>query len=137
MENLKCWLTAKEAAAELKISAKTVIRKIEKGELIGEKHMTKFGPQFFVDPDQLQTAKQIIDVITVRKEHSVEELSLAITKQVYSIFDPMLQEIEALKKENIEARNEAEKNHSILLEKIDALLAAKSKTLWDFLKWKL
>lgn len=73
------YVTVKEAAEMLRVSDKTIRRRIQKGELKAELMNSPYGQQYFIKKDQINNALQIIDVVQVKKEYDLQELALSLS----------------------------------------------------------
>lgn len=72
------YITVKEAAEMLRVSDKTIRRRIQKGELQAELMDSPYGQQYFIKKDQINNALQIIDVVQVKKEYDLQELAITL-----------------------------------------------------------
>lgn len=84
-------LTIKQAAQALGVSEKTVRRMIKDGRLKAYLEPSVYGQQYYIPAEQISSAMQIVEAIKVKKEYSIEEVALALSKiqQEDSIFSKM------------------------------------------------
>lgn len=74
------WLTIKQAAEALDVSEKTVRRKITSREISAQKVDSPFGEAWVVKETEINTARQVVDVVAVQRQHEIKDLALALTQ---------------------------------------------------------
>lgn len=130
-ENL---VSVKEAAELLGISDKTVRRKIQKGELKAELMDSPYGKQYFIPKDQINVAQNIIDVIQVKKEYSVQDLAISLAGYFQERDAKLILTMDTLRQDNEDLKNQLKFSHDQILEKLNNLetLNNKKKSRWRF-----
>lgn len=87
------FLTIPEAAERLGVSDATVRRRIKDGSLKAAKMPGPFGEQFFIDPQEINVAIEMVNVVPVKHEFGVQELEQLITQVVSHAMAKPLEEI--------------------------------------------
>jgi len=105
MDNLDFY-TIKEVAGILKISEKTVRRRIQKDELQAEKREGAYGSQYFLPKNQFDVAEHIISVVDVKKQYDLQELALSLNVYLTERDDNVLSEIENIKSGNSDLKDD-------------------------------
>lgn len=75
-------LTIPEAAERLGVSDATVRRRIKDKSLKATKMPGPFGEQYYIAPEEISTAIEMVNVVPVRHEFGVQELEQLITQVV-------------------------------------------------------
>lgn len=124
------YLTIKEAAERLGCSDKTIRRKIQSGNLKAEKKNDVYGEQYFIPEDEINVAEQILEVVKVRKEYDVQELSIAlahymqereskIENKLDTIAQTLVDQIKELKNNNTQTLDRLEKQNQELKKSLE------------------
>lgn len=139
------WITIREAAQRLAVSEKTIRRKIQKGELISKLEDSPYGKMYKVSGEGINTARQVIDIVKVNKEHEVQELAIALSfymqerdKKYIDVLDNLKGEITALKQNNSELQENLQKQQETHLKAVSSQIEAlkselkndKNKPFW-------
>lgn len=149
MPLMEGFLTIKETAESLGLSTKTIRRRIQKGELRAELKDSVYGQQYFIPEGEINTAKQIIDVVKVRNEYDVQELAITLA-QYLKERDERLEEsikkletcVDSLREDNSKLREEvlkAQEEHYRELDNklrmlMDSKKEEKKKNIFSFFK---
>lgn len=114
-------LTIKQAAQALGVSEKTVRRMIKDGRLKAYLEPSVYGQQYYIPAEQISSAMQIVEAIKVKKEYSIEEVALALSKyfsekdkKFTEIIEKLSQKLETIEKQNSELKEEILKLQSQL-----------------------
>jgi excisionase family DNA binding protein len=75
-------LTLGQAAQRLGHSEKTLRRWIKSGRLQATLEPGPYGPQYWVSTQAVQTAQQVLDVVTVERAPDQESLALAVAQAI-------------------------------------------------------
>lgn len=102
------YLTIKEVAEQLEVSEKTIRRRIKEGTLPAELMEGRYGQQYFIPADAVNTAQAITDVVQVKREHDARALSIAIVKALEERDKAMQEELAAMREELTAAREAIE-----------------------------
>jgi len=70
----------KQAAEKLGISTRTVRRYIKTGRLSAHKVKSPYGEVWVIPEEEVNTAQEITDVVSVKREYDVKDLALAINQ---------------------------------------------------------
>lgn len=124
------WITIKDAAARLEVSEKTIRRKIKKNELEAKLTDSPWGELWIINENQINKALEVVDVVTVKKEHDLKELALAISYYLDEKDENTRAELKKLHEENKNIKDEIEKIERLTEEnsrKTDQLLRLTQK----------
>ena len=124
------YLTIKEAAAALDVSADTIRRRIKSGEIKAQKLPGPYGKQWQIKEDHLTLSAEIIDVVPVRHDMNARELALLIREAVDQGQRQQAEEMERLRAE-ISRLNEQLEG---LTKMLPAAAADNKKRWWQL--WK-
>lgn len=122
-ENQKTY-SVKEVANILGVSEKTVRKRIKLGKIKAEIVNGPYGDQYMIAADQFNAAEEVFDVVSVKKEYDLQELSFALKNYLEEERTTILSELEELKKMNLD-----------LIDRLDQILEGQTKKEPLFKKW--
>ena len=137
-------LTIPEAAERLSVSDATVRRRIKDGSLKATKMPGPFGEQFFIDPEEINVAVEMVNVVPVRHEVGLTELEQFITRSVSRSLEELHTDIvgigsavgEALQKQNEALKKEIAALHDSI-NAIEARQKERESTHFDLVDSRL
>lgn len=93
------YLSLDEVATLLGVHKDTVRRKIKRGELKATLLPGPYGEQYFIKQDDLQIPQQIVDVVTVPRQLSVEDLSKLLAMEIQRQNEPLVNAVQIMQKQ--------------------------------------
>lgn len=122
-------LTIKQAAEVLGVSEKNIRRMIKDGRLRATLEPSAYGQQYYIPREEIDKALQIVEVVKVKKEYSVQELAIAISsylserdKKFIEAIETLSQKVEQMEKESQQLKEELLKLQEEHFKKIDEKL---------------
>lgn len=134
----KEWLTVKEAAKVLGISDKTVRRRIAAGTITAEFKEGPYGMQYYIPSSVINTAQQIINTVTVKKEYDLQELALSLSNYFQERDKQYISQIDSLKSQLNEVQKMQEEHYRALDQRLTQWREdqEKNKKKKGFLFWR-
>jgi excisionase family DNA binding protein len=115
------WLTLQEAAQQLDISSRTARRWVKEGRLEAEMRPGPYGPQYFIDPEQIKTAQHITDVVSVERQVDMTTLAQVLNSYLDEREDALTEAITALRTEYAQTLQHHEQQTQALQKEIKEL----------------
>ena len=114
-EDTSKWFDIPECAEFLRISERTVRRRIDTGKIKAETVSTKHGDKYIINPSQFNAVTDVIKIAKVKREFQKNELAMVIQTIVTEQGEAINKKLEVLE------NNQTSDN--VRIEKIEQLLA--------------